>query len=120
MPKLEDTHTMIVWPIWLQHNWRQWDFHEDFAVGGLDAVDRSEIVRGYEAFQCAGSVKKVEIAARLPAQAKVISIAVGIRCLEVCRRVRSFLGVVLSMKPRRLEWVFCWEKSRLWGRVMPK
>jgi hypothetical protein len=41
----------------------------------------------------------------------VVSIAVGIRCLDVQLRVRNFVDLWCSMKPRRLVWVFCWKNS---------
>lgn len=58
-------HTMMVWPIWLQHNWRQRGFLPRARDGRPDV---SVLVGVYQnqGFECAGRAKAVELAARLP------------------------------------------------------
>jgi hypothetical protein len=79
----------MIWPIRLQHNWRQWDFPRRYRGG---KPDDSGLVGLNQAFEYAGSAKQVEMVARLPQQTKTAPIAGCICCFAVQRRVRNFVN----------------------------
>jgi hypothetical protein len=63
---------------------------KDLAVGGQMSRDWWGCIK-YQAFACAGSARKVGMAARLPRQRKTAQAVVRIRCLGVRQNVRNFV-----------------------------